>query len=109
MMLLYRADDDGLIFVTGENKDLNKQLTGQPEVEMCFFGQKEGRQIRVAGTVEELEDIELKKQIVKSFPFLKEWVDKEGYDVMVVYCLKNGKATIWTMEANFKPKEYIQL
>jgi pyridoxamine 5'-phosphate oxidase len=109
MILMYRADDEGLIFVTGENKDLNKQLTKQPDVEMCFYSQKEGKQIRVAGTVEELEDLELKKQIVKDFPFLEEWVDKEGYDVLVVYCLKHGRATVWTMETNFKPKEYIQL
>jgi uncharacterized pyridoxamine 5'-phosphate oxidase family protein len=109
MILLYQADDNGLVFVTGENKDLNKQITKQPDVEMCFYSQKEGKQIRVAGTVEELEDIELKKQVVKDFPFLKEWVDKEGYDVLVVYCLKHGKATVWTMETNFKPKEYVQL
>ena len=109
MMLLYRAGDDGLVFVTGENKDLNKQLTEQPDVEMCFYSQKEGKQIRIGGAVEELEDIELKKQVVRDLPFLKEWVDKEGYDVLVVYCLKHGKATVWTMETNFKPKEYIQL
>ena len=109
MMLLYNAGDDGLVFVTGENKDLNKQLTKQPDAEMCFYSQKEGKQIRVTGAVEELEDIEFKKQIVKNLPFLKEWVDKEGYDVLVVYCLKHGKATLWTMDINFKPKEYTEI
>jgi uncharacterized pyridoxamine 5'-phosphate oxidase family protein len=53
--------------------------------------------------------IELKKQIVESFSFLKPWVEKEGYEVLIVYCLKKGRATPWTMETNFKPKEYIQL
>ncbi|MGD0077083.1 MAG: pyridoxamine 5'-phosphate oxidase family protein [Sedimentisphaerales bacterium] len=109
MMMLYRADENGIIFNTGENKDVHKQLSKNENAELCFYSQKEGKQIRVAGTVEELEDIELKKQVVKDFPFLKEWVDKEGYDVLVVYCLKHGKATIWTMETNFKPKEYVQL
>jgi uncharacterized pyridoxamine 5'-phosphate oxidase family protein len=109
MMLLYRADENGIIFNTGENKDLHKQLTNQPDVEMCFFGPKENMQIRISGVVEELEDIELKKQVVRDWPFLKEWVDREGYDVIVPYCLKAGKATVWTMETNFKPKEYIQL
>ena len=109
MILIYRADDDGLIFVTGENKDLNKQLVNMPAVEMCFYNAGQGRQVRVSGSVEEIEDLELKKQVVKDFPFLKEWVDREGYEVLVVYCIKNGKATVWTMELNFKPKEYIQL
>jgi len=108
-IMLYRADEDGIIFCTGENKDLNHQLQTNPIVEMCFYNQQEQRQIRVSGTVEEIEDIELKKQVVKDFPFLKEWVDREGYDVLVVYCLKGGRATVWTMETTFAPKEYISL
>ena len=109
MMMLYRADDDGIIFNTGENKDIHRQLSKNSNVELCFYNAEQGKQVRVSGSVEEIEDLELKKQVVKDFPFLKEWVDKEGYDVLVVYCLKRGKATVWTMETNFKPKEYIQL
>jgi uncharacterized pyridoxamine 5'-phosphate oxidase family protein len=109
MILMYRADEAGIIFVTGENKDLHKQLTSEPKVEMCFYSPQENKQIRISGTVEELEDQKLKEKVVRDWPFLKEWVDREGYDVLVPYCLKNGKATVWTMETNFKPKEYIQL
>ena len=109
IMMLYRADENGIIFNTGENKDVHKQLSGNENVEMCFYNAEQGRQIRISGSVEEIEDLELKKQVVKDFPFLKEWVDREGYEVLVVYCLKSGKATVWTMETNFKPKEYIQL
>ena len=109
MMMLYRADDNGIIFNTGENKDVNRQLSTNSNVELCFYNSEQGRQIRISGSVEEIEDLELKKQVVKDFPFLKEWVDNEGYDVLVVYCLKGGKATVWTMETNFKPKEYIHL
>ncbi len=109
MMMLYRADENGIIFNTGENKDVHKQLSTNSNVELCFYNPDQGRQVRIAGSVEQLEDLELKKQVVKDYPFLKEWVDKEGYDVLVIYCLKAGKATTWTMETNFKPKEYIQL
>ncbi|MCJ7777145.1 MAG: pyridoxamine 5'-phosphate oxidase family protein [Sedimentisphaerales bacterium] len=97
MMMLYRADDNGIIFNTGENKDVHRQLSKNPNVELCFYNAEQGRQVRVFGSVEEIEDLELKKQVVKDFPFLKEWVDREGYDVLVVYCLKRGKATVWTM------------
>ena len=108
-MMLYRADENGVIFNTGENKDVHRQLTANPQVELCFYSSQENRQVRIEGTVEALEDLELKKQVVEDYPFLKEWVDKEGYDVLIVYCLKNGKATEWTMETNFQPKEPIQL
>ena len=108
-IMMYRADEEGLVFSTGENKDLNKQLKRNPMVEMCFYSNEEQKQIRVSGTVEELEDIALKKQVVEDFPFLREWVDRDGYDVLVIYILKNGKATEWTMETTFAPKEYIDL
>jgi pyridoxamine 5'-phosphate oxidase len=66
-------------------------------------------QVRIEGTVEMLDDLELKKKVVEAFPFLKPWIESEGYEVMVIYRLQNAKATIWTMETNYDPKEYIQL
>ncbi|MFA5554306.1 MAG: pyridoxamine 5'-phosphate oxidase family protein [Phycisphaerae bacterium] len=109
MMMLYRADDNGIIFTTGENKDVHRHLQANPQVQMCFYNNQKGLQVRVEGTAEVIENLELKKQVVKDYPFLKEWVDREGYEVLVVYCLTNGKAAVWTMDINFKPKEYIQL
>jgi len=109
MMMLYRADDNGLVFTTGRDKDVNKQLQANPAVEMCFYDAAQGRQVRIEGAVETLNDLKLKKQIVKDFPFLKPWVESQGYDVMVTYRLKGGKAVTWTMETNFDPKQYIQL
>jgi uncharacterized pyridoxamine 5'-phosphate oxidase family protein len=109
IMMLYRADENGIIFNTGENKDVHRQLTANPQVEMCFYNVEQGRQVRISGTVEVLEDLELKKRVVADYPFLKEWVDREGYEVLIVYRLSSGKATTWTMETNFQPKEYIEL
>ena len=108
-MMLYRADENGLIFSTGENKDVHQQLQANPQVEMCFHNPESGRQVRISGTVEVFEELELKKRIVADFPFLREWVDREGYDVLITYQLINGKATTWTMETNSEPKEYINL
>jgi len=109
MMMLYRADENGILFNTGENKDLHTQLQANPEVELCFFDTNEVKHIRVTGSVEMVEDPSLKREIGNDYQFLKKWVDSAGYDVLVVYRLKRGKATMWTMETNFKPKEYIQL
>ena len=109
MIMLYQADEDGIIFVTGRQKDLNKQLQTNPVVEMCFFNQEVGRQVRIEATVEMLDDLELKKQVLEKFTFLKPWIEKQGFDVMICYRLKDAKATTWTMETNFEPKTYIQL
>jgi uncharacterized pyridoxamine 5'-phosphate oxidase family protein len=110
MMMICRADEDGILFSTGRDKDVNKQLQANPAVEMCFFDAgDEKRQVRIEGTVEMFDDLELKKMIVKDFPFLKPWIELQGYEVMVPYRLKNGKATTWSMATAFEPKQYIEL
>jgi uncharacterized pyridoxamine 5'-phosphate oxidase family protein len=110
-MLLYKADENGIIFHTGKTKDLHKQLANNPQVEMCFGnGNFENMiQIRVSGIVELVEDITLKKEIVQKREFLKPWVEQFGYDPLAVYRMRKGVATVWTMDTNFTPKTYITL
>ncbi len=109
MMMVCQADENGIIFSTGRDKDVSKQLSANPNAEMCFYDADRGLQVRVTGAVELLDDLDLKKQIVEKFPFLKPWVEMQGYEVMTTYRLQNGKATTWTMETAFEPKQYIQL
>lgn len=108
---LYRADENGIVFHTGKMKDLHVQLTANPNVEMSFNNGKLADliQIRVSGAVELVEDRELKKEIVQKREFLKPWIERDGYESLAVYRLKNGKAAIWTMNANFEQKEFIEL
>ena len=110
-MLLFRADENGIIFNTGKVKDLYKQLTENPLVEMCFSnGIFENLiQVRVSGTVELVEDLNLKKEIVQKRDFLKPWIEQAGYDALAVFRLKHGSAQVWTMATNVAPKEYIEL
>ncbi|MHC4061627.1 MAG: pyridoxamine 5'-phosphate oxidase family protein, partial [Planctomycetota bacterium] len=75
-MMLYRADDNGIIFNTGENKEVHHQLQANPQVEICFYNADQGRQVRISGTVETLEDLDLKKRVVADYPFLQDWVDR---------------------------------
>lgn len=109
MIMMYRGDENGIIFTTGRDKDVNKQLQANPAVEMCFYGHEHNRQVRIDGAAEAVDDLELKKQIVEDFPFLKPSVEAHGYEVLVTYRVQNAKATTWTMETNELPKEYVQL
>jgi pyridoxamine 5'-phosphate oxidase len=110
-MYLYRADENGIVFHTGKMKDIYKQLSANPNVEMSFNNGKfeDLIQIRVNGAVELVEDLDLKKEIVHKREFLKPWVERDGYESLAVYRLKNGKAAIWTMKTNFATKELIVL
>ncbi len=106
---IYRADENGIIIQTSKVKDLYKQLSANPNVELCFNNSKGSMQVRVSGTVELDEDIELKKEILAKRHFLKPLVEKEGYEVLAIYRLKKGAATVWTFPTNLAPKTYIQL
>jgi uncharacterized pyridoxamine 5'-phosphate oxidase family protein len=110
-MLLYRADERGIIFQTGKMRDLYRQLTANPRVELSFHNGSEAdlTQIRVSGTVELLEDQELKKEIVSRREFLKPFVEREGYDPLAVFRLGKGVASIWKMRTNLAPKTIVEV
>jgi len=110
-MLLYRADEKGILFHTGKMRDLHSQLTANPHVELAFNNGSDKNliQIRISGTVELLEDLELKKEIVRNRDFLKPFVDQTGYDPLAVYRIKNGLASIWAMKTNLEPKKFVKL
>jgi len=55
-MLLYKADEAGVIFHTGTMKDVFKQIMENPRVELCFNDFKKGIQLRVSGELELVED-----------------------------------------------------
>jgi len=107
-MGIVKADENGIIIQTSTYKDIYKQLSANPNVELCFHNAKQGIQVRVSGAVEPVDDRELKDEIIVQRPFLKSQIEKNGYEAIVVYRLK-GKATVWTMKTNFDPKTYIQL
>lgn len=108
-IMLYKADENGIIFCTGRDKAVHKQLQANPAAELCFYNAEQGLQVRIEGSVEMLDDLELKKKVVEAFTFLKPWVESQGYEVMICYRLNNARAVTWTMQTNFEPKQYIQL
>jgi len=107
-IMIYDADENGIIIQTWKIKDIHQQIIKNPEVELCFNDSKAGVQVRVNGKVEIIEDLAFKKKVVVDRPFMKPVVEAKGYDVVALYRLK-GKATVWTMATNFTPKTYVNL
>ncbi len=108
-MGMYKADETGIYFQAWKIKDVHKQVEKNPEVELCF-GTKDGKQIRISGRFEIVEDLALKKEVEAKRTFMTPIIkEKGGYDVVAIYRLKNGKAQVWSMAENFAPKTYIQL
>lgn len=109
-MLLFRADENGIIFHTASTKDVFAQIKANPKAEMCFFGK--GIQIRVTGVLEQVFDEKLKEEIYAhpSRGFLKAWKEN-GFDddLLQIFVMKKCTAVTWTMETNFAEKELVSL
>lgn len=108
-MLLFRADEEGIIFHTASTKDVFAQIMKNPKVELCFQGQ--GSQIRVSGVLEQVNDENLKNEIFThpSRKFLQAWKENGIDGLLQIFRLKNGTAVEWTMETNFEQKNPVKL
>jgi pyridoxamine 5'-phosphate oxidase len=108
-VMALRADDRGVLFNTGTAKDLNKQIEACPDVEMAFYATAQMTQIRVRGRLELQTDEETRALVLEKLPFLAQVVSAHGPEVLRPYLLRGGRATVWTMKENFKPKEWVEL
>jgi uncharacterized pyridoxamine 5'-phosphate oxidase family protein len=108
-MMLYRADEIGIIFAAGTEKELNRQLLENPAVELCFYSPKDNRQVRIGGSVEVLEDPQLKRDAAERIPFLGAKHGAGGDESITLYRLRHGIAAFWSPDTQTTPKEFITL
>ena len=83
--------EDHLYIQTGKSKNVFKQIEKNPKVELCGF--KDGRWIRVEGTLVRDDRIEAKKDMLDKNPSLKDMYSAEDDNTEVLY-FESGKATI---------------
>ena len=107
-MLMWFADEKGFHFSTGTVKPLYKQLQKNAKVELCFYapgaGPAVGKQMRVRGQVEFLNERPLKERLLNDRPFLKAIVQGNPDDPLLsVFRVCTGEITFWTMADNLKP------
>jgi uncharacterized pyridoxamine 5'-phosphate oxidase family protein len=108
-MLMWFADKTGFYYNTRANKDLYRQLRVNPKVELCFFNAKSQTmdQMRITGTVEFQDNLELKRKLIEARPFLKQWGLTPESPGLVVFRVAKWTATFWNMETNMQPKQYV--
>jgi pyridoxamine 5'-phosphate oxidase len=106
----YRADESGIIYFTQSVKDVYKQIVKNPEIETCYYANR--IMLRLRGRLEAVEEMTMKKALVDSRPFLKPQVEKNGWDYLKLFRLKNAKATVLDMSTApvpGAPKTWIDL
>lgn len=108
-MLLFHADETGIVFHTASSKDLYGQIQANPKAEVCFFNK--GTQVRVKGILVQDDDPELRAQILAhpTRKFLQSWKERGVDNLLKVFRLTDCEATSWSMETNFNPTTWIKI
>lgn len=114
-MMLYTASKDGIIFHAGAFRSIYHQVLKNPNAELCFNDYQQNIQVRVSGKLEIINDNKLKEEISShpSRQFLQGWKNsiplEEFYKNFIVFKLKSGTATVWSMAKNRDPKIVVEL
>lgn len=83
--------DGKLCIQTGKKKNVARQIDANPKVEICAF--KEGKWIRIAGEMKELDDRDARVAILDLYPELKGMYQPDDGNT-AVYCFTRGKAEL---------------
>ncbi len=98
-------NDGNIYFTTGTMKRVYDQLARNPKVELCFPSRDYSRTLRIAGTVEFIDDREKKQQLLNERDYLKSFGGKVDDPRFKLLRLSRGKAHFWTMAVNMREKE----
>ena len=108
-LLMWRANEQGFHFAILSPKAVYKQLQRNPKVEVCFFNNAsnpaEWRMMRVTGTVEVLNEPEMKKKVAEERHGLEAVINRPLEPLIEIACLHHGEAVFWTMPDALKEPE----
>ena len=106
---LWYADKTGLYYSSAAAKEIINQLKENPKVEICFFKSKtkDMQQMRVSGTVQFIDDLEMKKKLLDARPFLKKAGLTPENPGLVLFKVAKCTAHFWTFETGNQPKKFV--
>ena len=83
--------DGGRLYIqTGKVKDVSKQISANPKVELCAF--KDGKWVRVAGELVNDDSKEVKEKMLEKMPSLKGMYSADDDNMQMLY-FKDAVAT----------------
>ena len=100
-MLAIKASESEVIFNVKKYKPVYRQLTVNPNVELCFYNKEAGTQVRIIGKAIEVFSNPLVEEVLLKHPDLQAQIAKHGKEVISLFAIRNWKATLW----NSKNKE----
>lgn len=96
-------DDEKIYFTTGATKEVFKQLSKNPKVELCYCSQDCSKMLRITGRIEIVDDRRKKQKLIEEKDYLKGLTADNP--VFILLRLTHGKARFWTLENNMRESE----
>ena len=96
-------DDDRIYFTTGATKNVFKQLSTNPKVELCYCSRDFSKMMRITREIEIVADHAKKQRLIDERDYLKNF--KADDPQFILLRLSRGKARFWTMADNMKENE----
>lgn len=96
-------DDDVLYFTTGTMKNVYRQLSENPRVELCYLTPDYQTMLRVTGEVAFVDDRAKKQKLIDERDYLKGFnADDPAF---VLLKIARGEARFWTLKENMKEND----
>ena len=96
-------DDDRIYFTTGAPKEVYQQLVRNPRVELCYLTPGLGMMLRIAGTIEFVDDRVKKQRLIEEKIYLKSFTADSPEFILLR--LPHGTARFWTITDNMREKD----
>jgi uncharacterized pyridoxamine 5'-phosphate oxidase family protein len=87
--------ENKLYIQTGKRKNVAKQMTANPKIEICAYDKTKGEWLRIEATVVPDERVEAKQFMLDQYPSLKSMYSATDDNTLVLY-LKNATATFYS-------------
>ena len=98
-------NDGKLYFTTGTMKNVYRQLSANPNIELCYFSKDFGMTLRIAGKIEIIDDREKKQQLLNERDYLKCFNGNVDDPRVTLLRLSHGTARFWTLRQNMRENE----
>ncbi len=87
--------ENKLYIQTGKRKNVAKQMTANPKIEICAYDSASGKWLRIEASVVSDERVEAKQFMLDEYPSLKGMYSATDDNTLVLY-LKNVTATFYS-------------
>lgn len=98
-------EDDKIYFTTSSTKDVFKQLSKNPKIELCYCSSDFRRQMRITGKIEIVDDRQKKQRLLNERDYLRGFGGKVDDPMFILLRIPHGKARFWTLANNLREKE----